>query len=284
MAHGILAQALIERDQLDEARDVVEDAVESAMSPPDVPAPNSFLFLARGLLLLAERRPAEALQDILAVKAALAGYGDLSPGIIAWRPAATRAAVACGDTDHAGVIDDEIALAERFGLPVQLGAALVVKAQVTSGPESDVLLKRAIDLLEENDAPLELARALVERGGRERRAGQRRLAQEFLRRAVHLAHQCGATALQHRAEDELRACGARPRRLAISGLDSLTPSEDRISRLVVQGHSNREIAEMLYLTRNTVAWHVKNVYRKLDVGSRAELARLFDEVAVSMRP
>jgi hypothetical protein len=58
-----------------------------------------------------------------------------------------------------------------------------------------------------------------------RRAGQRVQAREHLRRAVELATICGAAALAARAETELRATGARPRRIALSGVESLTPSE-----------------------------------------------------------
>jgi DNA-binding CsgD family transcriptional regulator len=77
--------------------------------------------------------------------------------------------------------------------------------------------------------------------------------------------------LARRARDELKAAGARPRRSALSGVDSLTPAEHRVATLAAQGHSNREIAQQLYVTRRTVETHLTHVFQKLDVATRVEL-------------
>jgi DNA-binding CsgD family transcriptional regulator len=136
------------------------------------------------------------------------------------------------------------------------------------------ILEQAIELLESADAPLELARALVDLGGALRRGGRRVDCREPLRRAQDLAHQCGATMLEQRARDELLSSGARPRRAMISGIEALTPSERRIADLVAQGHTNRAVAETLFLTKGTVEWHLKHIYQKLDVRSRDALTDL----------
>src|SRR5205823_2970187 len=115
-----------------------------------------------------------------------------------------------------------------------------------------------------------------------RRAGERVASREPLRRALDLAHQCGATALEQQARDELLASGARPRRAAATGLDALTPSERRIAELAASGAGNRQIAELLFLTKNTVEWHLKHVYRKLDVGSREDLSRWLEQDAAAV--
>ena len=109
-----------------------------------------------------------------------------------------------------------------------------------------------------------------------RRAGQRVDSREPLRRALDIAHRCGATALERQAHDELLASGARPRSAAISGVEALTPSERRVAELVAGGHTNREIAETLFLTKNTVAWHLRGIYRKLEVDSRTAIKSLVD--------
>jgi len=70
---------------------------------------------------------------------------------------------------------------------------------------------------------------------------------------------------------ELRATGARPRRLAVSGLDALTPSERRIAELAASGLSNPAIAQHLFVTVNTVEGHLRHVYQKLSIGSRQQL-------------
>ncbi len=74
-----------------------------------------------------------------------------------------------------------------------------------------------------------------------------------------------------------RAAGAatvpRPRRPAL-GWAALTDAERRVADLVAGGLANREVAERLYLSRYTVETHLKHVYAKLGVSSRAELAAL----------
>jgi DNA-binding CsgD family transcriptional regulator len=91
-----------------------------------------------------------------------------------------------------------------------------------------------------------------------------------------LAHRCGATRLEAGVREELTAAGARPRRPAISGIESLTPTETRLAQLAAQGLSNRDIAEMIFVSRNTVAWHLRKVYRKLAIDSREQLALLVE--------
>jgi DNA-binding CsgD family transcriptional regulator len=86
--------------------------------------------------------------------------------------------------------------------------------------------------------------------------------------------------LTERAEAELRAAGARPRRLALSGSDSLTASERRVAGLAAAGLSNRQIAQQLFVTVNTVESHLRHSYVKLGVHSRGELpAALSGDVA-----
>jgi DNA-binding CsgD family transcriptional regulator len=75
-----------------------------------------------------------------------------------------------------------------------------------------------------------------------------------------------------RARAELLASGARPRRTALGGVASLTPSERRVADMAAAGQSNREIAQALFVTLKTVEVHLSNAYRKLEIRSRHELA------------
>ena len=77
-----------------------------------------------------------------------------------------------------------------------------------------------------------------------------------------------------RAKDEARIAGARPRRIAVSGIDSLTERERQVAQLAARGMSNRQIADTLVVTLKTVEFHLGNSFRKLDVGSRAKLREL----------
>ena len=56
----------------------------------------------------------------------------------------------------------------------------------------------------------------------------------------------------------------------------MTPTELRVAQLAAQGGSNRDIAEMIFVSRNTVAWHLRNVYRKLQIDSRQQLTRVVE--------
>jgi DNA-binding CsgD family transcriptional regulator len=110
-----------------------------------------------------------------------------------------------------------------------------------------------------------------------RQTGNRVASRDGLRRAVDLAHRLGATELERRAREELLASGAKPRRTAVAGISSLTPGEGRIARLAAEGKSNPAIADLLFLTKSTVAWHLGRVYRKLGISCREELRARFDD-------
>ena len=93
-----------------------------------------------------------------------------------------------------------------------------------------------------------------------------------LRDAFEIASHCGAQPLAEHARNELYAAGGRPRREALTGPESLTPSERRVAELAAAGQSNRDIARTLYVTPKTVEVHLTSVYRKLGIRSRAGLS------------
>jgi DNA-binding CsgD family transcriptional regulator len=86
-----------------------------------------------------------------------------------------------------------------------------------------------------------------------------------------VAHHAGAAPLADLAEAELRATGAKPRRVALSGVDALTASERRVAELAGDGLTNREIAQALFVTMRTVEGHLTRVFAKLALSSRDEL-------------
>jgi DNA-binding NarL/FixJ family response regulator len=87
-----------------------------------------------------------------------------------------------------------------------------------------------------------------------------------------MAHRCGAEPLRLKAEQELAATGARPRRVLLTGVESLTASERRIVELAAAGASNPHIAQQLFVTRKTVETHLSHAYQKLGISSRQQLA------------
>ena len=148
---------------------------------------------------------------------------------------------------------------------------------IRGGDEGLELLREAVAELERSPAKRELAVSLVELGAALRRRGERVAAREPLRRALDLADAGGLVAIAARAREELTVSGARVRRPALTGLDSLTPSERRIADLAARGLSNPEIAQTLFVTVKTVEMHLGNAYRKLDIHSRRELAALIPD-------
>ncbi len=121
---------------------------------------------------------------------------------------------------------------------------------------------------------LALAEALGALGAALRRAGRRSEAREPLREARELALRVGAKGLEARVHEELVIAGARPQRVAVAGVDGLTPSERRVAELAASGRRNREIAEELFVTLKTVEVHLGRAYGKLGINSRSQLAAL----------
>ena len=110
-----------------------------------------------------------------------------------------------------------------------------------------------------------------------RRDNQRSQARAALRTGLDLAHRCGADLLVTRATEELAACGARPRHLLTTGIDSLTASELRVARLAAPRQEQpRKSPQHLYLSRKTIESHLGAIPRKLDINSREQLAHSID--------
>jgi DNA-binding CsgD family transcriptional regulator len=113
---------------------------------------------------------------------------------------------------------------------------------------------------------------LVDLGAALRRANRRAEAREPLSRALDLAGRGGLRLIGQRARNELLAAGARPRRDLLTGPQALTPAEHRVAALAAAGHTNREIAEQLYITLRTVEHHLTHAFQKLQIATRAQLA------------
>ncbi len=107
-----------------------------------------------------------------------------------------------------------------------------------------------------------------------RRARRRVDARVHLRAALETFEELGAAPLADRAAAELRASGETARRRDVSTATDLTPQELNVARLVRQGMSNRDVAGQLFVSPRTVDFHLRNVFTKLGVASRAELMAL----------
>jgi DNA-binding CsgD family transcriptional regulator len=263
---GILIDALVEQGDLDGA--------ELALAPMDAHTASGSLTAAilrfgRGRLRLAQGRTEDGLADLLAVGTLLTGAQVACPSYAPWRSEAAVAHLALGNPEAARALaDEELDLARAFTAPRALGVAQRAAGLARGGRDGEALLRAAVATLERADAKLERARALVDLGAQLRRANRRREARELLRDGLDVAHRGGARPLAARAETELRATGARPRRIALAGVESLTASERRVAELAGEGLTNREIGQALFITARTVEGHLTSVFRKLELESR----------------
>jgi DNA-binding CsgD family transcriptional regulator len=278
---GVLVEALVEQGELIKAEHALalhEGQAEGGSLTAAV------LRHARGRLRLEQGRIAEGLEDFLAVGARISAGLITCPDFLPWRSAASLAYLALGNREAAErVSQEEVELADAFGAPRALGVARRAAGLVAGGDRGELLLREALEALEHGEAALERARVLTDLGALLRRRNRRAEAREYLREALDAAHRLGANRLSTHAETELRATGARPRRVVLSGLDSLTASERRIAELASQDLTNREIAQTLFITSRTVEGHLTSVFRKLHLDSREELpAALARDAPVSV--
>ena len=128
--------------------------------------------------------------------------------------------------------------------------------------------ERSLEDLERAGQPFETARSWLVLGQIHRRAKQRRLARECLERASNAFAELGARLWVERAQQEIARIGGR----SPTG-DELTPTERRVAELVAGGKTNKEVAAALVVAERTVESTLTQIYRKLDVRSRTELAR-----------
>ena len=230
------------------------------------------VLFSRGHLRLAAGDARAALRDFEQIRRRDEESG-LETAAIPTRASAALAHAQLGEHEIARALaQEELDRARRWGAASALSFALRTAGVVRRGDPGIELLREAAAVVEHAPARLERARSLTELGAALRRAGHRRDAREPLREALELAHRCGAQHLARRAREELVAAGARPRRIRLTGLESLTASERRVAQLAAEGHANRDIAQALFVTVRTVEGHLTQTYAKLGVASRERLA------------
>jgi DNA-binding CsgD family transcriptional regulator/tetratricopeptide (TPR) repeat protein len=183
---------------------------------------------------------------------------------------------------HPDVARDAVRLLTRLATgnpgPVTLGflsraQALVAGDDPGAYAEAEDHYQDAINQHGQAPGPAHLARSHLVYGEWLRRAKRPRAARDSLRIAHRLFEEIGAQAFARRARLELSAAGETvPARAARRGHD-LTPQEEQVARLAAGGATNAEIAGQLYLSPNTVDYHLRKVFRKLGITSRRHLAR-----------
>ncbi|HKR98106.1 MAG TPA: LuxR C-terminal-related transcriptional regulator, partial [Candidatus Dormibacteraeota bacterium] len=189
-------------------------------------------------------------------------------------PDRIEAAVRAGRSDEARA---SLHLFEKWAAETDstwsLARLAVARALLSEGDEATAHYERALWLI--GDAPcFDRARIQLLYGEHLRRSRRRTDSRVQLRAALEGFERVQATPWAARARAELRASGATARKRDPSTLDQLTPHELQIARLVAEGLSNKEVAAQLYLSPRTIDFHLRNVFAKLGIKSRTQLASL----------
>jgi DNA-binding CsgD family transcriptional regulator len=264
-----LVNVLLARGKPTEAGEVF------AQVRPEPAATGQIRYLqTRARIQAASQHPEDAVEDLFACQRLEREWEISTPAFGTWRADVAPVLASLGRHDEARALArEELERCRAFGAPGPLGAALRTLGSIEPGDSGIALLEEAVACLEPSQARLEHALALLELGAAIRRAGRRADARGPLREALELARACGADMVAVRAHEELVTAGARPRRDPTESRSTLTASELRVARMAAEGMTNRQIAQALFLTENTIETHLRSVFRKLDIHSRSQLAR-----------
>ena len=186
-----------------------------------------------------------------------------------------EAAVRAGSADLARDWSAEL---DQFGAAVESGwaraAAAYGRALLSDDAHAPEQFEQAIQHAGTAARRFDQARIHLGYGEYLRRARRRVDARAHLRTALEIFEDLGATRWATRAAQELRASGETARRRDVTTATQLTAQERQVAALVRQGLSNRDAAAQLFLSPRTVDFHLRNVFSKLSLSSRAELAAL----------
>jgi DNA-binding CsgD family transcriptional regulator len=193
-------------------------------------------------------------------------------------PDFVESAARCGHLAEAGPAVQRLSeMAQASGSAWAASVAARSRALISPDEEAEPHYRHAIDALHDSDTPVELGRAHLLYGEWLRRVRRRRDAGEQLRTALDLFERAGTPVFAARARSELAGTGARldltePRRPL-----NLTPQEATVAQLAAQGHTNAEIGATLFISANTVDYHLRKVFQKLGITSRRQLADRIDD-------
>jgi DNA-binding CsgD family transcriptional regulator len=186
-----------------------------------------------------------------------------------------EAAIRAGDADDAAAVLARLdAFAAATGAAWAAAAAEHGRALLADDGEAERHFGRALDHHARSPRRVDRARTELAFGEHLRRARRRVDARTHLRAALATFEEIGAAPWAERARQELRASGETARRRDDAPTADLTPQELQVARLVADGLPNREVAARLFVSPRTVEFHLRNVFAKAGVASRAELARL----------
>jgi DNA-binding CsgD family transcriptional regulator len=228
----------------------------------------------RGLLDLATGGPVEALGHLEALSRGGPEGGSRFYALLS-APDLIEAAARAGEPDTGKAALSRLEQwATHAALPWALALVARSRALLSGGDRADRHFADAVRLHADGRRPFDRARTELLFGEYLRRARRRVDARPHLRSALETFQRLGAVPWEERARSELRASGESARKRDVSTIEQLTPQELQVVRLVVQGATNKEAAAQLFLSPRTIDYHLRNVFTKFGLTSRAELIRL----------
>jgi DNA-binding CsgD family transcriptional regulator len=263
----IRTRILAAQGRAEESRAAAAAAAEIATSDR-ISTGLRFVHGALGFLELGLDRVDAAIGELETVERLTEGTGHEEPVIVPCVPDLIEA-YARGGRDH----DARRLLArlerQAASTASPIAAAAAARCRGLLDEDFEPAFARALAADDQRPMPFERARTLLAFGRRLHRSRRRADARERLRAALEGFERLRASAWARQAEAELRAAGARRRRERDDR--ALTPQELRVAAAVQRGLSNRDIAADLFLSPKTVEFHLRQIYRKLDVHSRTQL-------------
>ncbi len=225
---------------------------------------------AAGLGLYFRGEPGEA-DRWFAESAALApagGYWPAAASSLAYR---SLIAGELGRADDQQMLADEAAaLVREHGTDKASGMVLLalgVSLAARGRPhDAEPLMERSAGLLRSGGQPAELAMALLHHGSVLRALGEPGRSQAAITQARAVIGSCPDPGI---LTGRLSACGRSPRPDTRPAQEELTRRERRVLQLLTSDLSERDIGQQLYVSHNTIHSHVRSIYRKLGVSSRA---------------
>ena len=197
-------------------------------------------------------------------------------------PTVVEASMRCNNRDVAtGALACLAEQATASDTPWALGLLARCRALVADGSSAGALYEEALDHLGKTSWRTEVARTHLLYGEWLRRKKRRSEAREQLRRAYEMFETMGARAFAERARVELLATGERARSRRAETAHDLTSRELQIARLAAQRATSREIAGQLFISANTVDYHLRKVFQKLGISSRRDLPGLLSHNVIS---
>ncbi|MFE0027846.1 LuxR C-terminal-related transcriptional regulator [Amycolatopsis sp. NPDC059021] len=311
VAHNVRGNLLFAMGSVDEAMVEISTGLRIAERCGDRSLrPPSYVVLALGALRRADMRACRHFVDKLADEALLGYFGQAPGAWVTAQAAEARSGVESAASLIAGIVTNPVVLrqllvSEPAAAPWlvrvcgKLGAGDLAKMTVAAAsavaaeqPEFSVIRGSALHaagLLERDAGKLrEAADIHPDRwcgasagedlaGLLAKRCSERDATIRVLESVLDAYAAVGATRDSARVVNKLREYGVRrgtTRTVECEGLlpHGLTNTEFAVAELVSQGHTNNEVGRQLFISRHTVAFHLKKVFQKMNITSRVELA------------